>query len=125
MVRVYSAKRHKKATNSDSGGKTLNKYIIKSQNFYTNETKEAQYPLDVFLTVNSVWLAHGGVKVERLDILPALLKEGNEEVDAHVNVLSQVFGVHFNISDWGGHVQDFLKLEPDGVSNFLNLLIDA
>ena len=63
--------------------------------------------------------------MERLDIMPALLKEGNEEVDAHVNVLSQVFGVHFNISDCGGHVQDFLKLEPDGVSNFLNLLIDA
>ena len=35
--------------------------------------------------------AHGGLKMEGSNVLPALLHEGNQEVNGHSDVLSEVF----------------------------------
>lgn len=44
-------------------------------------------------TKDSVGLRHGGLNVDSLEVLPALLQEGDQEVEGHVNVLSNLFFV--------------------------------
>jgi hypothetical protein len=62
--------------------------------------------------------------MESSDILPAFLEEGNQEVDRHVDVLSQLFFSHFNSSDGGTHAENLLQLEFDGSFDFLNFILD-
>jgi hypothetical protein len=62
--------------------------------------------------------------VEGLDVLPSLLQQGDQEVDRHVDVLSEFFFVHSGNTDGGTHTEDLLQLESNGGLDFLNLIFD-
>jgi len=52
--------------------------------------------------------------VERPDVLPLLLQQGNQEIDAHVDVLDQLIVVHLDVTDGNSQAQNLLHLELDG-----------
>jgi hypothetical protein len=62
--------------------------------------------------------------VEGSNVLPSLLHEGNQEVDAHGDVLSEFFLAHVDGSDGGSHAVDLLGLELDGLLELLDLGVD-
>ena len=62
--------------------------------------------------------------MQGLNVLPALLQQGHQEVDGHVDVLSEFFFVHGGDTDGGTHTEDLLQLESDGGLDFLNLFFD-
>mmetsp|Transcript_74119 Transcript_74119/g.103035 ORF Transcript_74119/g.103035 Transcript_74119/m.103035 type:complete len:236 (+) Transcript_74119:341-1048(+) len=72
--------------------------------------------------VDSDGFTHRGLDVEGSNILPSLLQEGNQEVDRHVDVLSELLLRKSESSDGGTHAKDLLQLELDGGLQFLNLL---
>ena len=72
-------------------------------------------------TEDSVGLAHGGLDVEGSHVLPSLLHEGDEEVDGHGEVLSDVVLASLNISDGSAEAGSLLGLELDGVLEFVDL----
>jgi hypothetical protein len=59
-------------------------------------------------------LGHSGLDVDSLHVVPSLLKEGDQEVQGHVDVLSEFFVIEVLSSDWDGEAGNFLKLELDG-----------
>lgn len=59
--------------------------------------------------------------MEGSDVLPSLLHEGDQEVDAHGNVLSEGFLAHFSSSDGSTHAVNLLGLEFDGLLQLLDL----
>ena len=52
------------------------------------------------------------------DVLPSLLCQRYQEVNAHSDVLSELFFSLFNISDSGSQARSFLGLELNGVLDF-------
>lgn len=62
--------------------------------------------------------------MESSDVLPSLLHEGNQEVDAHGDVLSEGFFAHFSSSDGSTHAVDLLRLELDSLLEFFDLGVD-
>ena len=66
-------------------------------------------------------LSHRGLDGERLDVLPVLLEEGDEEVDTQHGVGEDLIGGHLDVSDGDSETEDLLKLELDGGTNFQNL----
>lgn len=72
-------------------------------------------------TEELVGLAHGGLDVDRLEIVPSLLEEGGEEVDTHEDVLSELLLSHLLVTDGDGHAGNLLKLELNGGTSIINL----
>ena len=72
--------------------------------------------------VQSLGLAHGGLDVQRLDVLPVLLEQGHEEVDCQVEVLDQLVLAHSHVTNGNGQAEDLLHLELDGALQFGDLL---
>ena len=66
-------------------------------------------------------LAHGCLHMDTLEVVPALLEKGGEEVDSHKNVLSELFLRHLLVADSNGHAGDLLELELDGSSSIIDL----
>jgi len=62
--------------------------------------------------------------MQSLNILPSLLQQGHQEIDGHVDVLSEFFFSHGGDTDGGTHTEDLLQLESDGGFNFLELFFD-
>jgi len=58
-------------------------------------------------------LAHGGLDVERLDVLPVLLEQGDEEVDAEHDVSEDLVVVHVDVADGNTQAENLLELELD------------
>jgi len=54
---------------------------------------------------------HGGLQVEHANILPVLLQQGHEEVDAHLSVLEDLLLLHFTVANGHSHAQNLLQLE--------------
>jgi len=52
--------------------------------------------------------------VKRLDVLPILFEEGDEEVDAEHDVGEDLILVHVDVTDSDAQAQDLLELELDG-----------
>ena len=65
------------------------------------------------LVKSDCW-SHGGFDVERPDVLPLFLQQGNQEIDGHVDVLDQLIVVHLDITYGNSQTKDFLHLEFDG-----------
>ena len=61
-----------------------------------------------------VGLAHGGLDVEALDVLPVLLEQGDQEVDRVVDVGADLLLRHGHVGDGHAHAQHLLQLELDG-----------
>jgi len=66
-------------------------------------------------------LAHGGLDVDRPEVVPSLLEEGGEEVDTHEDVLSELLLSHLLVADSDGHAGDLLELELDGSAGIIDL----
>jgi hypothetical protein len=62
--------------------------------------------------------------VEGSHVLPSLLHEGDEEVDAHGDVLAELLLGHVACADGGAHAVDLLGLELDGLLQFGQLVGD-
>jgi len=77
------------------------------------------------LTVDSVGFTHGGLDVKSSNVLPSLLEEGNQEVDTHVDVLSELFITEVDGTNGGSEAENLLKLESDSGSKFLDLFSDV
>ena len=63
--------------------------------------------------------------MDGLKVLPSLFQEGDQEVDGHSDVLSQLFFCHLFVSDSDGHAGNFLKLELDTSSNIIDLVLQG
>ena len=50
--------------------------------------------------------AHRALNVERADVLPVLLEEGNQEIDGQTDVGRQIVGLHGHVTDGNGQTQD-------------------
>jgi hypothetical protein len=72
-------------------------------------------------TEELVGLAHSGLDVDRLEIVPSLLEEGGQEVNTHEDVLSKLVLAHLLVADGDGHAGDLLKLELDGGTGIVDL----
>jgi len=71
--------------------------------------------------VQALGLAHGGLDVERTDVLPVLLQQGDEEVDGKHNVAEQFFVFHVDVTDGHTEAEHLLQLELDGGADFVDL----
>jgi len=71
--------------------------------------------------VQALGLAHGGLDVERTDVLPVLLQQGDEEVDGKHNVAEQFFVFHVDVADGHTEAEHLLQLELDGGADFVDL----
>ena len=60
-------------------------------------------------------LAHGGLEVERLDVLPVLLEEGDQEVDGQHGVGEDLLSAHLYVANCTPHAENLLELELDGL----------
>merc|ERR1711941_263573 len=90
--------------------------------FFSDQTEEYvnQYSVNSHNLVESDSWAHGGLDVERSHVLPLLLEERNQEVDAHVDVLDQLIVVHGHITDGNSQAQHLFHLELDGGLHLAN-----
>ena len=66
------------------------------------------------------WLAHGGLDEDALEVVPALLEQGGQEVKAHHDVLAKLFITHVNSADGVAEAGDLLELELDGCADILD-----
>eukprot|EP00349_Pseudokeronopsis_sp_Brazil_P008614 CAMPEP_0202965884 /NCGR_PEP_ID=MMETSP1396-20130829/10028_1 /ASSEMBLY_ACC=CAM_ASM_000872 /TAXON_ID= /ORGANISM="Pseudokeronopsis sp., Strain Brazil" /LENGTH=203 /DNA_ID=CAMNT_0049689073 /DNA_START=89 /DNA_END=699 /DNA_ORIENTATION=+ len=63
--------------------------------------------------------------VAAFEVLPSLLEEGDEEVDGHEDVLSDLVLSHAVIGDCDCHAGDLLQLELDAAPHIINLRLQA
>ena len=63
--------------------------------------------------------------MEGLDILPVLLQQGHQEVHGQVDVLSQLFLSHLNVSNSNIQAENLLHLELDGGLQVEHLRLDV
>jgi len=66
-------------------------------------------------------LAHGGLDVERTDVLPLLLEQRDQEVDGQHDVLDDLVLLHVDVGDGDTKTKNLLKLELDGGSDLIDL----
>ena len=66
---------------------------------------------------------HSGFDMEILDVLPSFFEKGDQEVDGHVEILSDLLFIEIFSSDGRAHAEDFLKLKPDCALNFINFVL--
>lgn len=59
-------------------------------------------------------LAHGGLQVKRLDVLPLLLEQRDQEVDSQHGVGNNLVLVHVDVTNGTSETKDLLQLELDG-----------
>ena len=59
--------------------------------------------------------------MDRLEVVPSLLEKRCQEVDTHVDVLSELLLSHGLVADGDGHAGDLLQLEFDGGAGVVNL----
>jgi hypothetical protein len=75
--------------------------------------------------VEALGLAHGALDVERLDVLPVLLEQGDEEVDGEPDVLAELVLREADVADAETHAQHLLELELDGGAGVLDLGLEV
>jgi hypothetical protein len=67
-------------------------------------------------------LTHGRLQVQRLDVLPVLLQQGDEEVDGQHDVGNQLIVCHLEVTDGNTQTENLLKLELDSGTDFVGLI---
>ena len=80
------------------------------------------YCLNKISTEYPDWFPHGGFDVEGTDILPTFLCEGDQEVNGHCDVLSEIFFRLFHMSDASAQTGCFFGLEFYCVFDFFNFV---
>jgi len=69
-----------------------------------------------------VRLTHGRLQVQRLDVLPVLLQQGNEEVDRQHDVGNQLIFSHTDVTNSNTETENLLQLELDGGTELVGLI---
>ena len=90
---------------------------ILSKDVYSNRKR---HPYTRNSLIDSGWLAHGGLDVKSLDVLPVLLKKRYQEVDRHSKVVDELIVVHVNVTDSNVEAKNLLHLELDGGLDFVD-----
>ena len=67
-------------------------------------------------------LTHGRLQVQRLDVLPVLLQQGDKEVDGQHDVGNQLVFSHFEVTNSNTKTENLLQLELDGGTEFVGLV---
>ena len=75
--------------------------------------------------VQSLDWAHCGLDVERPDVLPMLLQQGDQEVHGKMNILDQIILGHAHVSYCNRQTQNLLHLELDGRLQVIHLLLQV
>jgi hypothetical protein len=73
-------------------------------------------------SVQAVRLAHGRLEVSRLEVLPVLLQQGDEEVDRQRRVLAELVGLHVDVANADAEGERLLELELDCGADVVGLL---
>lgn len=71
-----------------------------------------------------VGLSHRSFDVKGTNILPSFFHEGDQEVDGHGHVLSDLFFSEVEIADGCTHAVDFLGVELDGLLELIDFRFD-
>lgn len=75
--------------------------------------------------VQTYGLAHGGLDVEGLDVLPVLLEQRDQEIDCHLNVNVQLLLGERHIADSDTQAQHLLQLVLDGGLDLVDLVLQG
>ena len=86
------------------------------------EREDLSFPGAGRLEVDLLGRAHGGLDVQDLDVLPALLGEGGEEVARESDVELELVLGHGGVADGDVQAHDLLELELDGGGELVDLL---
>lgn len=70
----------------------------------------------------TVSLTHGRLQVQRLDVLPVLLQQGNEEVNGQHDIGNQLIFSHTDVTDGNTKTKNLLQLELDSSTEFIGLI---
>merc|ERR1740131_621604 len=74
-------------------------------------------------SVQSLNWTHGGLDVQRLNVLPMLLQQAYQEIHGKVNIGHQLVLCHGDVAHSHGETQHLLHLELDGGLQVCNLLV--
>jgi len=72
-------------------------------------------------SVDSMWLSHRALDVQRLDVLPILLEERYEEVDGEGDVGDELILGVLDVAHGDSQAQHLLQLELDSASHHRHL----
>ena len=70
-------------------------------------------------------LAHRRLDVQRLDVLPVLLQQRDEEVDGQHDVGHKLVLSHLNVANGNTETQHLLELELDGGLDLVHTLLEV
>lgn len=70
-------------------------------------------------------LAHRRLDEQRLDVLPVLLEQRDQKVDAHHDVGQELVLAHLHVAHSDTQAEDLFELELDGGTEFLDFLVDV
>ncbi len=86
-------------------------------------TRNAQDMIIGHFSVQPLDLAHGGLDVEALHVLPVLLQQRDEEVHGQVDVLNELLLTHLHVAHGDAEAENLLHLELDGGLEVQGLLL--
>lgn len=75
--------------------------------------------------IQAVRLAHGALDVKRLDVLPVLLQQRDEEVDGKHGVGKELVVSHLAVTDSDTEAENLLQLELEGRLDLVDLLLEV
>ena len=76
-------------------------------------------------SVQPLDLAHGGLNVKALHVLPVLLQQRDEEVHGQVDVLDELLLSHLHVAHGDAEAENLLHLELDGGLEVQGLLLQV
>lgn len=71
--------------------------------------------------VDSEGWTHGALDVQRANVLPVLLQQGNQEVGSHHDLVDNNVLLHLNVTNSNGKTKNLLQLELDGGLDVVDL----
>jgi len=96
------------------------RFVAPCDLIHPHQTKAAKGNL--ISSVDPDGLAHGRLDMQRLDVLPILLQERNEEINAQHDIGENLVVVHFNMANSDAQAEDLLELEFDSGAYFRKLV---
>jgi hypothetical protein len=102
----------------------VSKTLVHRQiSLFTHKTRKQSFFWQYNLHLEqAVRLTHGRLQVQRLDVLPVLLQQRNEEVDRQHDVGNQLIFSHGDMTDSNTKTENLLQLELDGGTEFVGLI---
>mmetsp|Transcript_2639 Transcript_2639/g.5979 ORF Transcript_2639/g.5979 Transcript_2639/m.5979 type:complete len:247 (+) Transcript_2639:252-992(+) len=90
----------------------------------TGSLEGAEGSRSINSSVDPLHLAHAALEVQRLDVVPVLLKQRHQEVDCQQAVLSQFVLGHLDMTHSNTEAQHLLQLELDVAFDFGDFVLD-